>query len=378
MAGIYLHIPFCKQACNYCNFHFSTSLKHKNDVLAALLKEAALQREYLAGQEIHTIYFGGGTPSLLSEAELNSIFEVLYKHYNIQPGAEITLEANPDDLNADKLTMLAASPVNRLSVGIQSFIEADLQYMNRAHNAAEAYDSLKRAQDYGFSNMSADLIYGTPTLTDAQWEHNMNTMLELGIPHISCYALTVEDKTALDSLIAKGKMQPVHPEDAARQFTQLMSRMAAAGYEHYEISNFALPGKRSRHNSSYWQGLHYLGLGPSAHSFNTATRQWNIANNALYTKALLIEDRVPFETEVLSDNDRYNEYVMTALRTMEGIDMTRVTRQFGPEAATALAQEIAAFVTEGKVQYQAGNYSLTPAGMLFADGIASDLFRIAD
>ncbi len=335
-----------------------------------------MQKGYLAGQEIHTIYLGGGTPSLLDEAELNAIFEVLYRHYNIRPDVEVTLEANPDDLNDAKLTMLAASPVNRLSVGIQSFIEEDLQYMNRAHNAGEAYDSLKRAQDHGFHNMSADLIYGTPTLSDTQWQQNMDTMLGLQIPHISCYALTVEDKTVLDNLISKGKMQPVHPEDAARQFTMLMERMGDAGYEHYEISNFALPGKRSRHNSSYWQGLHYLGLGPSAHSFNTASRQWNIANNGLYTKALLEENRVPSETEVLSDNDRYNEYVMTALRTLEGIDLNRVSQQFGAAATAEIIELVAPFITEGKVQQKGQAISLTREGKLFADGIASALFRV--
>ncbi len=284
MAGIYLHIPFCRQACHYCNFHFSTSLKGKNDFVGALLKEMRLRKDYIGGEPVETIYFGGGTPSLLEAGELEAIMEGLRMHFVIDPGAEITLEANPDDIEGIRLEAWRVAGINRLSIGIQSFFEADLQWMNRAHNAVQAGECIRMAQEEGFRNISIDLIYGGPTLPDSHWMENVDRAIALQIPHLSCYALTVEPRTALDKMIQQHKKQDVSPDDQARQLLLLMDWMKQSGYEHYEISNFALPGHRSRHNSAYWQGKTYLGLGPSAHSYNGVSREWNVANNALYIK----------------------------------------------------------------------------------------------
>lgn len=374
MAGIYLHIPFCRQACHYCNFHFSTSLRLKNEFVEALLKEISLQRNYLptSAGPVNTIYFGGGTPSLLTIEELSAILQTLGLHFQIAPDAEITLEANPDDLTEQKLRDWKQTGINRLSIGVQSFFEEDLQWMNRAHTAQQAIDNLQLAKKY-FDNITIDLIYGTPTLPDDKWQYNVQQAISLGIPHISCYALTVEPGTALASMITKHKTRDVNTEDQARQFLLLMDWMQAAGYEHYEISNFARPGQRSRHNSSYWQGVAYLGLGPSAHSFNGESRQWNIANNALYIQSLK-ENKVPFELETLTDTQRLNEYIMTSLRTVEGLHVNWVAGRFGEKAARQLLQESQAFIDTGKMRFHDEHLQLTREGKLFADGIAAELF----
>jgi oxygen-independent coproporphyrinogen-3 oxidase len=374
MAGIYLHIPFCRQACHYCNFHFSTSLKLKNEFVQALLKEAGLQKNYLPADSapVNTIYFGGGTPSLLSVDELHAILEALRQNFMIAADAEITLEANPDDLNAEKLNYWKQTGINRLSIGVQSFFEDDLRWMNRAHTAKQAIGNLGLAREY-FDNITIDLIYGTPTLPDDKWEQNIQQAISLGIAHLSCYALTVEPGTALASMISKHKITDVNTEDQARQFLLLMNRLQEAGYEHYEISNFALPGKRSRHNSSYWQGIPYLGLGPSAHSFNGESRQWNISNNALYIKSLN-NNIIPFEKEELTESQRLNEYIMTSLRTMEGLDVQYVTSRFGETVINKLHKLSVPFIDTGKLQSQQGRLKLTNEGKLFADGIAAALF----
>jgi oxygen-independent coproporphyrinogen-3 oxidase len=374
MAGIYLHIPFCRQACHYCNFHFSTSLKLKNEFVEALLKEIHLQSTYLPSEPVNTIYFGGGTPSLLSIDELTSILQILRQTFTVAANAEITLEANPDDIVEEKLKDWKQVGINRLSIGVQSFFEEDLRWMNRAHSAKQAISNLQLARKY-FDNITIDLIYGTPTLPDDKWQHNVQQAIDLGITHLSCYALTVEPRTALADMIAKHKTIDVNTEDQARQFLLLMDWMQAAGYEHYEISNFALPGMRSRHNSSYWQGASYLGLGPSAHSFNGKSRQWNIANNALYIKSLQ-EDKVPFEIEELTSTQRLNEYIMTSLRTMEGLHVEYVTNNFGEKAASKLQQEAKQFIETGKMQLNNGYLQLTKEGRLFADGIAAELFTL--
>lgn len=372
MAGIYLHIPFCRQACHYCNFHFSTSLKLKNEFVDALLKEIQLQSTYLPSEPVNTIYFGGGTPSLLSIDELASILQTLRQTFTVAADAEVTLEANPDDIVEEKLKDWKQVGINRLSIGVQSFFEEDLRWMNRAHTAQQAIGNLQLARKY-FDNITIDLIYGTPTLPDDKWQHNVQQAIALGITHLSCYALTVEPGTALAHMINKHKTLDVNTEDQARQFLLLMDWMQAAGYEHYEISNFALPGKRSRHNSSYWQGASYLGLGPSAHSFNGESRQWNIANNALYIKSLK-EGKVPFEVEHLTSTQRLNEYVMTSLRTMEGLNLKYVISNFGEIAANKLKQEAQQFIETGKMQLNNGYLQLTKEGKLFADGIAAELF----
>jgi oxygen-independent coproporphyrinogen-3 oxidase len=375
MAGIYLHIPFCKQACNYCNFHFSTSLKQKDALLEALLKEIRLQKDWLQGEQIETIYFGGGTPSLLSADELNRIFDVLFATFKIETLKECTLEANPDDLSVAYLHELRRTPVGRLSVGIQSFREEDLRYMNRAHSAQQSDYALKAAQDNGFTNLSIDLIYGTPGLIDKAWLENISKMAALEIPHFSAYALTVEEGTALQYAIAKKGAAPVDAMQSANQAQLLMDEACTLGYEQYEISNFAKPGCYAIHNTSYWQGKPYLGLGPSAHSFDGQnTRQWNIANNALYIKSVLTEGIVPFEQEKLSSVQRLNEYIMTSLRTMWGCDLNKIESEWGSDYSRVLEDESRVFVHDSKVTAIANKLTLTNKGKLFADGIAAELF----
>ncbi|MBS1660934.1 MAG: radical SAM family heme chaperone HemW [Bacteroidetes bacterium] len=375
MAGIYLHIPFCRQACHYCNFHFSTSLKGKNDFIAALLKEMELRKDYTGGEPIETIYFGGGTPSLLDEGELGRIMERINALFPVVEGAEVTLEANPDDILPPQLRSWRERGINRLSIGIQSFFEEDLQWMNRAHNAQQAIECIRMAQGEGFNNLSIDLIYGGPTLPDSHWKENVDRAITLQVPHLSCYALTVEPKTALDKMIHLHKKQDVSPDDQARQFLLLMDWTAGAGYEHYEISNFAKPGMRSRHNSSYWQGKTYLGLGPSAHSFNCTSREWNIANNSKYTAA---QGSAVAELEVLTPVQQMNEHIMIGLRTMEGIDLAMVEARFGKEEVRRLQREAEQYIRAGKMASMEGCLRLTREGRLLADGIASDLFNDAD
>lgn len=373
MAGIYIHVPFCKQACHYCNFHFSTSLRTKNDFITALLREITLQQGYLQGEQVDTIYFGGGTPSLLAADEIKTILNALSGSFAIGTDAEITLEANPDDLTPEKLQQLKSANINRLSIGIQSFFEEDLQWMNRAHNAQQSIACIQSAHDAGFYNLTIDLIYGTPGLTDEKWHQNVQRAMAFDIPHLSCYALTVEPKTALDHLIKKNQLADIDPEQQARQFLLLMDWTAAAGYEHYEISNFAKPGWRSRHNTAYWLGKKYLGLGPSAHSFNGAERQWNVANNAVYSQSLL-KNELPAEKEVLKTTDRLNEYIMTSLRTMEGLDLGYVSHQFGAEAANKIMKESERYIKSENMVLDSGRLRLTKDGKLLADGIASNLF----
>ena len=341
-------------------------------MVQALLREMELQRSYLQGGTLDTIYFGGGTPSLLSERDLGLLFDQIYRLFPVVANPEVTLEANPDDLTKEQVNALRKSPVNRLSIGIQSFAEEDLRFMNRAHTAGEAQDCLKRAQDAGFENITIDLIYGSPTTSDAQWKQNLAIFFEYQIPHLSPYCLTVEPKTALDHFVRKGSVPPVDEEKASRQFEYLMDAMAARGYEHYEISNFALPGWHSRHNSSYWKGEPYLGIGPSAHSFNGASRQWNVANNAQYLRALA-EDRLPFELEVLTPANRYDEYVMTSLRTQWGCDLEHI-RSLPEDFSGHFLAQIHPFLTDGQVVRDGSIFRLTRSGKLLADRIAMECF----
>ena len=330
-----------------------------------------LRKDYTGGDLIETIYFGGGTPSLLEADELNPILERLHTLFPVAPDAEITLEANPDDISPAKLREWRKAGINRLSIGIQSFFDEDLRWMNRAHDATQAAGCIEMAQHEGFGNISIDLIYGGPTLPDSNWKANVDRAIGLGIPHLSCYALTVEPRTALDTLIHQQKKQDVSPEDQARQFLLLMDWTASAGYEHYEISNFALPGKRSRHNSSYWQGKTYLGLGPSAHSFNGRSREWNIANNAKYIAA---EGSAVAELEVLTTVQQLNEYIMISLRTSEGCNLPEIIRRFGAAAANELKNNAGAYILSGRMRRVGDCLQLTREGKLLADGIASQLF----
>jgi oxygen-independent coproporphyrinogen III oxidase len=376
LPGIYIHIPFCKQACHYCNFHFSTSLQQKQAFIEALIKEISLSPSLERGEEtgiINTLYFGGGTPSILTIDELKIIFEALQKRFVFSDDIEITLEANPDDISDEKLLQWKQIGINRFSIGIQSFLEEELQWMNRAHTAAESLNCIDKIKAAGFSNFSVDLIYGSPLLSDDDWRKNVATVIEKNIPHISCYALTVEPKTALDKMIALHKKAPVDAEKQAQQFLLLMQWMQEAGYEHYEISNFAKPGFRSRHNSSYWSGEKYYGFGPSAHSFDGKSRRWNVANNALYIQSLQ-KDSIPFEEEILTATQQLNEYIMTSLRTAEGINSGMIKAKFGEDKSSKIKVASSKYESSGKLKFNNEHIILTNEGKLFADGIAADLF----
>lgn len=377
MSGLYLHIPFCKQACHYCNFHFSTTLKLRGEVLQAMEKELELTRDYLQGKKLESVYLGGGTPSLLTAAELDQLFKKIGDLHDIAPDAEITLEANPDDLDEEKLKVLRDSPVNRLSIGVQSFAEADLQFMNRAHNAQEARACIEMALKAGFNHLTIDLIYGSPTTSDVQWADNLRIAMQYDIPHLSAYCLTVEPKTALGHFVETGKAQPVDDEQAARQFEMLIAAARARGFEQYEISNFARNRQYARHNSSYWQGAPYLGIGPSAHSFDGArTRRWNVANNALYIKALQTKNpdlQAWSEQEVLTPEERYNEYVMTGLRTIWGVDLQKVA-ELGTHFSNYFLKVADPYLKNGTIRQEENQYVLTGSGKLLADRIAMELF----
>ena len=342
------------------------------EMMKAITNEAVLRCSYI-NEQVCTIYFGGGTPSLISTEDLQLLLSKLHKLFSIEPGAEITLEANPDDITEQKLAEWKTAGINRLSIGVQSFFEEDLQWMNRAHNSEQALQSIQLAQSAGFNNITIDLIYGTPTLTDKKWKQNFETALSVNVPHLSCYALTVEPKTALEKMIAQHKIENVNPDTQGRQFELLMEWTATAGYEHYEISNFAKPGFRSKHNSSYWQGKPYLGLGPSAHSFNGTSRQWNIANNALYLKSIE-QNIVPYEKEELTATQQLNEYIMTSLRTMEGLSLLNVKEKWGTVAMQNILHASKKYIVDERMIEKTNQLILTSKGKLFADGIAAELF----
>ena len=373
-AGIYIHIPFCKQACVYCNFHFSTSLKHKDDMVAAIIRELEMRKDELYGIPVNTLYFGGGTPSLLTETEINRITETVQRNYKADTISEYTLEANPDDLNKQYTKALRKTAVNRLSIGVQSFRDQDLLYMKRAHNAQEADYAIKAAQDAGLTNISIDLIYGTPGLTDKDWKNNLDKVAALGVQHFSAYALTVEEKTALHHNIKKKISAPVDVEQAAGQFDILTEHAAAMGFHHYEISNLALPGHYAVHNTNYWRGLPYLGIGPAAHSYKDRERKWNIANNALYIKSILTDKKLPAEAEQLTDIAFLNEYIMTSLRTMWGCDISKIQRDWSEDMARQLLRNAEEPMDKGQLELKDNKLLLTQKGKLFADGIAADLF----
>ncbi len=370
---LYIHIPFCKQACHYCDFHFSTNLSRKTELVDAICTEIKLQQAYLPDQPLETIYFGGGTPSLLTETELDRLLATIHDQYTIAPDAEITLEANPDDLaDAAKLTMLRRY-VNRLSIGIQTFDEVSLRWMNRAHNAHEALASVDRARQAGFSNLSVDLIYGIPNRTDAAWETDLTTMLALNVPHLSAYALTIEPDTAFGRWERSGKLTPADEQLAATQFEQLTAALTDGEYEHYEISNFAKPGQYARHNTAYWQRRPYLGVGPSAHSYNGVSRQYNIANNARYI-ADIRQAVLPATVEELTIADQVNEYLLTGLRTQWGCSVAELDALLGNDFSRQQQRELTDLYQTGWLRRDGDQLRLTPAGKLFADRVAATLF----
>lgn len=374
MSGIYIHIPFCKQACHYCDFHFSTSLKKKSELVSALQNELVLRKNELPNEPIKTIYFGGGTPSLLNLEELTAIFKTIYAEFTIAENPEITLEANPDDLSEEKINELANSKINRLSIGVQSFFEEDLKLMNRAHNAEEALNSIKLARSK-FDNISVDLIYGIPGMSNERWQKNIQILLDLDIPHISSYALTVEPNTALQKFIEKGKIKPVDDAAAAQHFETLRTVLKNAGFEHYEFSNYGKPGYFSQNNTAYWLGKPYLGIGPSAHSYDGNSRKWNIANNTLYIKAIEWSE-LPLEVEELSITDRYNEYIMTRLRTYFGVDLVEVESEFGKEYLEYLKEQSVVLFEKELLRIENDVMHITEKGTFLSDGIAADLFYI--
>ncbi|WP_324674374.1 radical SAM family heme chaperone HemW [Hymenobacter sp. GOD-10R] len=379
MPGLYLHIPFCKQACHYCDFHFSTSMALKSRLVDALVQELALRRDYLGpAPTLDTIYFGGGTPSLLTGAELNTIFEAIHKHFGVSPQAEITLEANPDDLTAAKLRELCASPINRLSIGLQSFHEPHLRLMNRAHSAIESLSGVRAAQDAGFENISVDLIYGVPASDHRIWEQDMQQVFALGVPHLSCYALTIEPDTVFGRRLRKGTFVAPPDDFVAQQFELLLAQMHAHGYEQYEISNFCQPGRESRHNSNYWRGVPYLGLGPSAHSFDGISRQYAVANNTQYVTAVLERHEVPATYEVLSPTDRANEYLMTSLRTARGCDLAYLRDTLGLDLAAQHSDYLQHLAQNGWATLRQEVLVLTDTGKLLADQITLELFQSAE
>jgi len=376
MAGIYIHIPFCKKACSYCDFHFSTSMKYIDEMTVAICKELILKKERIHDQ-VGSIYFGGGTPSVLSLKHFQQIFDTITRHYSIASDAEITIEANPDDLNSGKIADFRKLPVNRFSIGIQSFFDEDLQWMNRAHNANEAEDCIKRSQDAGFDNLSIDLIYGYPLLTDAKWLININKAIEFQVPHISGYSLTVEPKTALSIAIKRGQQAPVNDEQSAAQFMTLVEKLKAGGFEHYEISNYSKPDKYALHNTNYWRGIPYLGIGPSAHGFDGQTRYHNIANNAAYLSKLQLSELA--ETiEELNIYDRFNEYIMTSLRTMWGINLKKILADYGKVFLEDTLKNSKTFIERQWLITENDHLILSSEGKLFADHLASEFFLMPE
>jgi oxygen-independent coproporphyrinogen-3 oxidase len=374
MSGIYIHIPFCKQACHYCDFHFSTSMKKKEEMVLAIAKEIEMRKSEFEKEQVETIYFGGGTPSVLTSEAINFLIAAVYNSYSVSENPEITLEANPDDLSSERIIELSKSKINRLSIGIQSFFEDDLQLMNRAHNSAEAKKCLEEATKY-FDNISLDLIYGIPGMSNEKWKQNIETALSFGIPHISSYALTVEPKTALNKLIRTGKIAAPKDEVAQEHFTILVEMLEANDFIHYELSNFGRENYFSKNNSAYWLGKKYIGIGPSAHSYDGISRSWNVSNNSLYLKSIQ-EGKLPNEVETLSVADRYNEYVMTGLRTIWGVSLDRIENEFGSEYLEYLHKQVQKFLNDELVFIENNILKPTPKGKFLTDGIASDLFYL--
>lgn len=376
MAGIYIHIPFCKQKCHYCDFHFSTNFRTSTDVVDAIVSELALRNLYLEQEVIETIYFGGGTPSAISNSALSAIINAVNDNFKVIPNAEITIETNPDDLSESNLQTWKELGFNRLSIGVQSFNDAHLQYMNRAHSGKEAVEGLRRAKSIGFSNITMDLIYGIPGMTSLQWAENIQQFLDLDLPHLSAYGLTIEPQTHFGHLVQTKQLVPEQDENYNHQFQYLIGELKERGYEHYEISNFAKPNEYSKHNTGYWQGMKYLGIGPSAHSFNGLERQWNVKSNMKYVSAIQ-NKALPSTIEELSVHDRYNEYIMTSLRTKWGIHLNKIKEQFGVEFQNNLKMGIQGFVASGHVLKEGDTYILSATGKHLADKIASDLFLVS-
>lgn len=376
MAGLYLHIPFCRRACHYCNFHFSTTARYQDRMIQAMIAEMDIQQSYLKEKQFETVYLGGGTPSLLSAAQLNQLFEAIHRHFSLDTHPEITLEANPDDITVTGLIEWKKMGINRLSIGVQSFQAEELSWMNRVHHADQSMVSIVWALEAGFTDLNIDLIYGIPGSTMSSWESNLNQFFKYRLPHLSAYALTVEPKTALHAMIQRRKIKPPEEDLANNQFMVLQSRMQEAGYQNYELSNYALPGALARHNTAYWQGAPYLGIGPSAHSYDLISRQWNIAHNIQYMQAIE-QGVVPCEREEINPEKKYNEWVMTALRTQWGCKQNDLD-QFEKKYRDYFLARISSWLADNLITTDGMTYTLTLAGKLWADRIASDLFYLEE
>ena len=375
MAGIYIHIPFCKQRCYYCDFHFTTSLKNKDAIIDAIIFELESRKTEIT-EDIKTIYFGGGTPSIIKTTDLEKILNTIYKNYSVVSNPEVTIEANPDDISVIKLNELKQTPINRFSVGIQSFHEKDLKFMNRAHNKSQADSCVPMIQDAGFSNITIDLIYGVPNQSKNDWIYNLQKSFEINVPHISAYALTVEDKTPLSKLISSGKYPNVSDEKAFADFNILIDKTKEKGFTQYEISNFGKEGYFSKHNSSYWKTEQYIGVGPSAHSFSGFERRWNLANNKLYLDKL--HSNTYFEKEILTQQDIFNEYLMTGLRTIWGVSLKKISSEFNPSFVNEFNNKIRSLQQEGKIIIKGDIITISNNSKFQTDGITSELFITND
>jgi oxygen-independent coproporphyrinogen-3 oxidase len=374
VAGIYIHIPFCKQACNYCDFHFATTLRQKDPMIQALIKELELRANELSNEYVETIYFGGGTPSILPIEDLATILSTVHRLFHVVQTPELTLEANPDDISITQLQAWKSLGVNRLSIGIQSFHEEDLRWMNRAHNTDEALQCVQLANQAGITDISIDLIYGLPNSSFEKWNENLQKALALNVPHISAYGLTIEPQTNFGYLHKVGKLKEITDDDANEQFDLLVETLTKHGYEHYEISNFALPNRYSKHNTSYWQGKKYLGIGPSAHSFNGHSRSWNSANNRKYTTTIL-NGKLPTITEELSSFDKYNDFILTQLRTKWGVNLNQIKIKFGADFEKFFTTEVQSIIQEGWISENNGLFRLTKSGKKLADHVCMRLFK---
>lgn len=377
MAGIYIHIPFCKTRCVYCDFYSTTRNDLKPRYIDAVCKELTMRRDYLQGEAVRTVYFGGGTPSQLEEEDFRLVFDTLSDIYGLDACEEITLEANPDDLTEDYVTILRRLPFNRISMGIQTFNDATLRLLNRRHNALQAIEAVSRCRRHGFHNISIDLIYGLPGETDERWERDLQQAVALDVEHISAYHLTYEEGTPLHQMLQDHQVNEVDEDSSVRFFTTLMDILSAAGYEHYEISNFCKPSLHSRHNTSYWQGIPYLGCGPSAHSFDGHSREWNIASLEKYISAIG-EKKRSYEKEELSLTTCYNEYIMTSLRTRRGIDLPTLTTRFGQTLSDYCTSMAVPYLKSGKLEQQDNRLRLTRKGIFVSDGIISDLMFVEE
>ncbi|MCX6249180.1 MAG: radical SAM family heme chaperone HemW [Bacteroidetes bacterium] len=373
MAGLYVHIPFCRRKCHYCNFFSVVTTKYRDAFFDSLLEEIFIRKNYLEGIPVRTIYLGGGTPSFVSPAIIDRILSSIRNYYQLTSDIEITLEANPDDVTISLMQQYRALGINRLSIGVQSFFDDDLQYLNRLHSAERGYQSIAEAKEAGFENISLDLIYGIPTLTNEKWEQNLEKAFSLGIPHISAYSLTVEPKTALDFLIRKKAIPGPQEEQSIEHFQIMQEKMKMHDFLHYEISNFCLEGFYSKHNSMYWTGEHYLGLGPSAHSYDGVSRQWNVGSLVQYIDQIARNDRF-YQREELTTIQKFNEYVMVSLRTIWGCDLEKIRREFGVEFSAGSRQSAVPFIESGDMIEKDDVLYLTDKGKLFADGIAASLF----